>query len=95
MLEAEAIMHEQINRDEKCSEIAGEIMAMRAAMSILVQDRSQLGDREPILVNCFSSPVALRQRHVQFPALGRRSVSSYRVREGHACTEVLSRRPPC
>jgi len=53
MLEAEAIMHEQINRDEKCSEIAGEIMVMRAAMSLLVQERARLGDREPILVNSF------------------------------------------
>jgi hypothetical protein len=39
MLEAEAIMHDQINRDEECSEIAGEIMVMRAAMSLLVQER--------------------------------------------------------
>ena len=56
MLEAEAIMHEQINRDEKCSEIAGEIMVMRTAMSLLVQERARLGDREPILVNSFFIP---------------------------------------
>ena len=56
MLEAEAIMHEQINRDEECSEIAGEIMVMRAAMSLLVQERARLGDREPILVNSFFIP---------------------------------------
>jgi hypothetical protein len=51
MLEAEAIMHEQINRDEDCSWVAGEILAMRHVMSLLVEERSQLGDREPTLVN--------------------------------------------
>jgi hypothetical protein len=56
MLETEAIMHEQINRDEECSEIAGEIMVMRAVMSLLVQERARLGDREPILVNNFFIP---------------------------------------
>jgi len=56
MLQAEGIMHEQINRDEECSEIAGEIMVMRAAMSTLVLERQRLGDREPILVNCFFIP---------------------------------------
>src|ERR1700709_299559 len=56
MLEAEAIMHEQINRDEECSEIAGEILTMRGAMSLLVRERAILGDREPILVNCFFIP---------------------------------------
>ena len=56
MLEAEAIMHEQINRDEECSEIAGEIMVMRSAMSLMVQERARLGDREPILVNNFFIP---------------------------------------
>lgn len=64
MLEAEAIMHDQINRDEECSEIAGEILGMRAAMSQLIQERARLGDREPILVNCFfiprRAPAALR-----------------------------------
>jgi hypothetical protein len=49
-------MHDQINRGEECSEIAGEIMVMRAAMSILVQERAWLGDREPILVNSFFIP---------------------------------------
>jgi len=51
MLEAEAVMHEQINRDEDCSWVAGEILAMRNVMSLLVEERTQLGDREPILVN--------------------------------------------
>ena len=56
MLQAEAIMHAQISRDEECSEIAGEIMVMRAVMSTLVTERMRLGDREPILVNCFFIP---------------------------------------
>jgi hypothetical protein len=56
MLEAEAIMHDQINRDEECSEMAGEILVMRAAMSLLVAERTRLGDREPILVNSFFIP---------------------------------------
>jgi|UPI000485841C hypothetical protein len=56
MLEAEAIMHDQINRDEECSEIAGEIMVMRAAMSLFVQERDRLGDREPIQVSNFFIP---------------------------------------
>jgi hypothetical protein len=56
MLQAEAVMREQINRDEECSEIAREILVMRAAMSLLVADRSRLGDQEPILVNSFFIP---------------------------------------
>jgi hypothetical protein len=56
MLEAEAIMRDQINRDEECSDVAGEILVMRAAMSQLVQERARLGDLEPILVNSFFIP---------------------------------------
>ena len=51
MLEAEAIMRDQINRDENCSFVAGDILKMRAVMSVLVRERAVLGDREPILVN--------------------------------------------
>ncbi len=36
MREAEAIMHEQINRDEDCTFVAEEIMKMRVVMSGLV-----------------------------------------------------------
>ena len=49
MREAEAIMHEQINRDEDCTFVAEEIMKMRVVMSGLVQERTRLGDSEPIL----------------------------------------------
>ena len=56
MLEAEAIMHEQINRDEDCAFVAGEVLKMRAVMSLLVRERTALGDREPIHVNSFFIP---------------------------------------
>jgi hypothetical protein len=56
MFEAEAIMHEQINRDEGCSFVAEEILKMRTVMSLLVEERSRLGDREPIVVNRFFIP---------------------------------------
>jgi hypothetical protein len=81
MLEAEVIMHEQVNRDEQCSFVAGEVLKMRAVMSLLVRERTTLGDREPILVNSFfiprrqstPRPVAARlvKRHlVAAPAAG-------------------------
>jgi hypothetical protein len=48
MREAEAIMREQINRDEDCSFVAGELLKMRAVMSGLAKERTTLGDNEPI-----------------------------------------------
>lgn len=56
MLEAEAIMREQINLDQECSFVAGEIQKMRGVMSALVRERVSLGDREPILVKSFFIP---------------------------------------
>lgn len=56
MIEAEAIMRDQIKRDENCSFVAGEILKMRTVMSVLVRERAVLGDREPILVNSFFVP---------------------------------------
>ena len=50
MREAEAIMHEQINRDEDCSFVAHEVMKMRTVMSGLVRERAALGDTDPIVV---------------------------------------------
>ena len=60
MIEAEAVMREQVNRDQECSFVAGEILKMRAVMSLLVRERRSLGDNEPIRVNCFfvSRPTA-------------------------------------
>ena len=56
MLEAEAIMRDQINRDESCGFVAGDILKMRTVMSVLVRERAVLGDHEPILVNGFFVP---------------------------------------
>jgi hypothetical protein len=56
MLEAEAIMRDQVKRDEDCSFVAGEILKMRRVMSLLVQERATLGDREPILVKSVPVP---------------------------------------
>jgi hypothetical protein len=56
MIEVEAIMRDQINRDENCSFVAGEILKMRTVMSVLVRERAVLGDHEPILVNGFFVP---------------------------------------
>jgi hypothetical protein len=57
MLEAEAVMRAQIDRDEDCSFVAGEILKMRAVMSVLARERTMLGDSEPILVsNSFVPP---------------------------------------
>jgi hypothetical protein len=49
MREAEAIMREQINRDEDCTFVAKELLKMRTVMSGLVQERTSLGDNEPIV----------------------------------------------
>jgi hypothetical protein len=51
MLEAEDVMRDQIRRDEECSEVAGQILAMRAEMARLARERTILGDREPISVS--------------------------------------------
>ena len=45
MLEAEAVMREQINQDLECAFVAGEILKMRTVMSVLVRERERLGDR--------------------------------------------------
>jgi hypothetical protein len=64
MREAEAIMHEQINRDEDCSFVAQEVIKMRSVMSLLVKERIALGDHEEILVNNFFIP---RRRSARRP----------------------------
>jgi hypothetical protein len=56
MLEAEAIVREQISRDEDCTFVAQEVLKMRSVMSLLVRERTALGDDEPILVNCLFVP---------------------------------------
>ncbi|HLG85295.1 MAG TPA: hypothetical protein VKY22_30215 [Bradyrhizobium sp.] len=61
MREAEAIMHEQIKRDENCSFVAREVMKMRIVMSELVQERTRLGDTDPIIVSAHLVPRRGRQ----------------------------------
>ena len=56
MLRAEQAMRDQISRDEDCSEIAEELLHMRAVMSEMVKEREGLGDREPIQVERFFIP---------------------------------------
>ena len=56
MLEAEAVMREQVGRDEDCSFVAQEILKMRMVMSLLVKERSTLGDDQPIIVSSFFLP---------------------------------------
>ncbi len=68
MLEAEAIMHEQIKRDEDCSFVAQEILKMRSVMSLLAKERIALGDDEPILVKSFFIP---RRRPTRKPVAAR------------------------
>ena len=51
MIEAEAIMREQISRDQDCSFVAEELLKMRTVMAGLVGEKQALGDRAPILVN--------------------------------------------
>ena len=67
MREAEAIMHEQINRDEDCSFVAHELMKMRSVMSLLAKERIALGDQEPMIVNSFFIP---RRRPTRKPVAG-------------------------
>jgi len=66
MREAEAIMHEQINRDEDCTFVAEEVMKMRAVMSGLAQERVALGDTDPIIVASLFVP-----RRRPMPSRGR------------------------
>lgn len=56
MLEAEAIVRDQINRDEDCTVVAQEMLKMRAVMSGLAQERAALGDSDPIVVRNFFLP---------------------------------------
>jgi len=58
MLEAEAIMRQQIDRDEDCAFVAGDLLKMRLVMSRLVEERAVLGDRDTDL----SSPGEARPR---------------------------------
>jgi hypothetical protein len=41
---------------DEYSFVAGEVLKMRAVMSLLVEERTRLGDHEPILMNRFFIP---------------------------------------
>ena len=82
MREAEAIMHEQINRDEDCTFVAGEVLKMRTVMSGLAQERAALGDTDPIIVASLfvprrrpTPPRVVKQRLVP-PAVTARAVAT-------------------
>ena len=73
MMEAEAIMREQINRGEDCAFVAGDMIKMRTVMSRLVEERATLGDREPILVSGgFISRRPKAERPIALPPFKRR-----------------------
>lgn len=56
MMEAEAVMREQIARDQDCAFVANELLKMRGVMSGLVREKEALGDRTPILVSNHFTP---------------------------------------
>jgi hypothetical protein len=56
MLEAEAVMHDQVAHDRDCTFVAEELLKMRTVMAELAREKESLGDREPILVNRHSIP---------------------------------------
>jgi hypothetical protein len=56
MMEAEAVMHDQITRDQDCTFVAQELLKMRTVMSGLVREKEALGDHAPILVNNHFTP---------------------------------------
>ncbi|WP_291698261.1 hypothetical protein [Bradyrhizobium sp.] len=49
MRETEAIMREQINRNEDCSFVAQELLKMRTVMGGLSRERTTLGDNDPVV----------------------------------------------
>src|SRR5262249_54104839 len=56
MIEAEAIMRDQITRDQDCTFVAQELLKMRTVMAGLVREKEALGDPAPILVHVASRP---------------------------------------
>jgi hypothetical protein len=58
MMEAEAVMRDQITRDQDCTFVAQELLKMRAVMAGLVREKEALGDQAPLLVHVTSRPAA-------------------------------------
>ena len=59
MLNVEAAMHDQVAHDLDCADTSTRLMAMRAEMVALVNERKALGDLTPI---CLSDIPRLRRR---------------------------------
>src|SRR5690348_2284845 len=74
MREAEAIMREQINRDEDCSFVAQELLKMRTVMGGLARERTTLGDNEPIVAGRGGETWNRSRREMRF--------TSVRLRQG-------------
>jgi hypothetical protein len=49
MLTIEALIRQQVNRDEDCSEAALQLMEMRGQMVALIRDREAMGGYERLL----------------------------------------------
>jgi hypothetical protein len=49
MLGAEEHIRQQVNRDEDCAAVAGQLMSMRGAMLGLIRERNRLGGEERLL----------------------------------------------
>ena len=58
MMEAEAIMRDQITRDQDCTFVAQELLKMRTVMAGLVREKEALGDYAPLLVHVASRQAA-------------------------------------
>jgi hypothetical protein len=56
MMEAEAIMRDQITRDQDCTFVAQELLKMRTVMAGLVREKEALGDHAPLLVSSHFRP---------------------------------------
>lgn len=68
MMEAEAVMREQINRDQDCTFVAQELLKMRAVMAGLAGEKETLGDHAPLVVtNQFTPRAAAKTAFVRSP----------------------------
>ncbi|HEY0849765.1 MAG TPA: hypothetical protein VGD96_07620 [Bradyrhizobium sp.] len=56
MMEAQAVMRDQITRDQDCTFVAQELLKMRAVMTCLAREKEALGDHAPILVSSHVTP---------------------------------------
>jgi len=83
MRKAEAVMHDQIGRDEDCTLVAKEIIKMRVLLSGLARERSALGDIEPILVHSLFAP--RRSAPAARPRIAKRRLVPHGVEQRRGC----------